>query len=176
MALAAATAPPASAHGGDESQKASDLVRQGIALIVNTPKDTMAIEDKINDAIHSKDPHGVDIDLVRQAKDAFDAGDMHRVRALLEVSIGARPHLNSALPGSIRHAPAAPGADTANYQLATGDSPGPGIADDPLITRRHLDGRNTVMLVLSILAVAAGVALAIRFRPPAWTPPKPEAL
>jgi hypothetical protein len=165
VALGAGPAAAHSAHGGDEAEEASVLVRQGIALIVNTPGDTMAIEDKVNDAIETDDHDGVDVSLVRQAADALDAGDLHRVRALLEVSIGARPHMSSALPGEIQEAPGAPGAGVSGVNLATGDEPGGGLADDPLDADRHLDGRTTAMLVLSLVLVAAGIGLAIRYRP-----------
>ena len=81
------------------------------------------------------------------------------------MSIGARAHLSSALPKDIRDAPAKPGTGTAGLELATGDEPGGGLADDPLDAQRHLDGRTTTMLVLSLLAIAAGSWLAVRYRP-----------
>jgi hypothetical protein len=49
LTLVAIGAPPAAAHGGDECDDAGVLVRQAIALILNTPDDTMAIENKITD-------------------------------------------------------------------------------------------------------------------------------
>jgi len=156
---------PAGAHEGEGSEEAGVLVRQAIALIVNTPNDTMAIEDKIVDATESDDQEGVDIALVRRAKDALDAGNLHRARALLEVAIGARPHLSSALPLDVGKAPAAPGSGTAALNLATGDDPGGGLADDPLVARRHLDGRIATTFALSLVAIAIGVGLAVRYRP-----------
>ena len=171
LALAAAAvlvplgARPAAAHGDDESDEAGVLVRQGVALIVNTPDDTMAIEDKIVDATEAEHQEGVDIALVKQAKEALDAGNLHRARALLEVSIGAQPHLTNALPKDIRVAPAAPGTGTAGLRLATGDDPGGALADDPLAADRHFDGRTTTMLVLSLLLIALGTGLAVRYRP-----------
>jgi hypothetical protein len=160
-----ASVPPAWAHGGDESDEAGVLVRQAIALLVNTPGNKMAIEDKINDATDAKHSEGVDIALVTRAKSAFAQGDQHRARALLEVSIGARPHLSSALPKDIRVAPAKPGSVMAGVNLATGDQPGGGLADDPLVAKRHLDGRTTTMLILSLASIAFGAWLAIRYRP-----------
>jgi len=159
------SAGPAAAHGGDESDEAGVLVRQAIALLVNTPDDEMGIEDKVTDATEAKHTEGVDIALVRRAKDAFDGCDFHRARALLEVSIGARAHLSSALPRDVREAPAKPGTGTAGLNLATGDSPGGGLADDPLVAGRHLDGRNATMFVLSLLLIAVGIGLAVRYRP-----------
>jgi hypothetical protein len=169
LLVAAALVPfgavPAAAHGDGESEEAGTLVRQAIALTVNTPDDTMAIEDKIVDATEAEDQEGVDIELVDRAKDALDAGDMHRVRALLEVSIGARAHLSSALPLDVREPPAVPGSGTAGLSLATGDDPGGGLADDPLVARRQFDGRMTTMFGLSLLAIAVGLVLAVRYRP-----------
>lgn len=161
----ALSAPPAAAHGGDESDEAGVLVRQAIALIVNTPDDTMAIEDKITDATEAKDQEGVDVAIVRRAGEALGAHDMHRARALLEVSIGARAHLSNALPRDVREAPAKPGTGTAGLHLATGDDPGGGLADDPLVAHRRFDGRATATLALSVLLVAVGLGLSVRFRP-----------
>lgn len=165
VAVVALAGRPAAAHEGEESEEAGVLVRQAIALIVNTPDDKMAIEDKIVDATKSDHREGVDVALVRRADAALEAGDLHRARALLEVAIGARPHMSSALPLDIRTAPAKPGSGTAGVNLATGDEPGGGLADDPLAAARHLDGRMTTMLVLSLLAITIGVALAMRYRP-----------
>ena len=156
---------PAFAHEGEKSMKSSDLVRQAIALIVNMPGDRSAVEDKINDALASSKPEGVDLTLVAQAKTALAAGEIHRVRALLEIAIGARPHTGAHMPLPIRRAPVAPGADVGNFNLATGDSPGPGIAGDPLIARRHFDGKTTVVFIVAALLAAMGVVLAIRYRP-----------
>jgi len=160
------TARPAWAHGDDETTKAGELVRQAIALIVNTPKDTMAIEDKITDALDSHDTEGVNVDLVKQAKDAFDAGDLHQVRALLEVSIGAQPHLSDTDVRPIGEtAGPTTGADTeAAVRLATGEETGTNVAIDPLEARRHFDA-GTWLVLMATFAVA-GVALAVWFRPP----------
>lgn len=164
LALALSAA-PAAAHGGDESDEAGVLVRQAIALIVNTPDDTMAIEDKITDATEAEHQEGVDVALVRRAGEALEAGELHRARALLEVSIGARAHLSNALPRDVREAPAKPGTGTVGLHLATGDDPGGGLADDPLVAHRRFDGRATATLVLSVLLVAVGLGLSVRFRP-----------
>ena len=175
FAAAVTFAVPAYAHEDEAATKASVLVRQAIALIVNTPSDDMGIEDKINDALESKVPEGVDLDVVRQAKQAFASGDMHATRTLLERSIGARPHLSGAMPVPIDQMPgnAASGMtgsvmDTSSgpMQMAVGDEPGNGVADDPLVAQRDLSGRELGALIASLLAIAAGLALAVRFRPP----------
>ena len=154
-------ATPAYAHTGEQSEEASQLVRQAIAIIVNKPSDRMGIEDKINDALDSKVPEGVNLDLVRQAKTAFDAGDLHMTRGYLEESIGARPHLGSGLPVAIGQSP----PTTSTTEAATGEETGTNIASDPLVVHRHFDGRTTTMLVVAIVLLAAGAALAVRYRP-----------
>jgi hypothetical protein len=162
------TARRAWAHGDGETTKAGELVRQAIALIVNTPRDTMAIEDKITDALDSPDTEGVNLDLVKQAKDAFDAGDLHQVRALLEVSIGAQPHLSDTDVRPIGEtASPATGADTAAaVRLVTGEETGTNVVVDPLEARRSFDAGTWLVLTTAIAVALAGVALAVRFRPP----------
>ena len=81
---------PARAWADENEDRAYDLVRQAIALIVNTPADVDAISYKIDAALSAKDQSQVQIPLVQQAKDALARGNLHRVRALLEKSIGAR--------------------------------------------------------------------------------------
>lgn len=78
------------ADGDEGTERAYDLVRQAIALIVDTPADVDAITDKIGDALSAKDQSQVQIALVQRAKDALARGNLHRARALLEKSIGAR--------------------------------------------------------------------------------------
>ncbi len=78
------------------------LVRQAIALIVNTPDNTMSIQDKIDDALKVEKKEGVDLALVQQAKQALAAGDLHQTRTLLARSIGAQPHLSGGTVPPIR--------------------------------------------------------------------------
>ena len=49
-----------------------------------------AITEKIGDALSAKDQSQVQIALVQRAKDALARGNLHRARALLKKSIGAR--------------------------------------------------------------------------------------
>lgn len=150
---------PAFAHEDEESAKAGDLVRQAIAFIVNTPKDRMAIDDKVNDALDSTQTEGVDLDLVRQAKTALDDGDLHRTRTLLEESIGAQPHLSSA-------ADVLPVGQTHHGPLATGSETGVNVTTDALEPRRHFDAGTWAALGAMAALVLAGVLLAVRYRPP----------
>lgn len=156
------SATPAFAHGGDESDKAGDLVRQAIALMVNTPDDQEMIQDKINDALASTDTEGVDESLVSKANEAFGRGDLHNARAFLEVSVGAQPHLTSAEVLPIRESAGQPGQD----MFATGSESGTNVTTDGLSVRRSLDAGTWAALGgLAVLALV-GVGLAIRYRPP----------
>ena len=152
---------PAWAHGSEESTEAGALVRQAIALIVNTPNDRMAIEDKVGDALDSKVPDGVDLDAVRQARIALAGGDLHRVRTLLEQSIGARPHLGVTEVMPIRQTT---GPDTAGF--ATGAESGTNVVIDPLSPRRRFDAGMWIALAGATAIALGGTALARRYRPP----------
>ena len=160
LALVALTAAPAAAHEEEGSQDAGVLVRQAIALIVNTPSNRMAIEDKIDDALKTKRQQDVAVSLVEEAKDGLGRGDIHQARAKLEASIGATPHAGPyVLP--VRETSVAP-----SPALVTGAETGTNVAGDPLVVRRRVGGQDAVLLALSIAAIAAGVVLAVRFRPP----------
>ena len=174
---------PALAHEDDEkSGRSADLVRQAIALIVNAPGDVDAIRDKIDDATKAQDTAGVDLALVARAADAFDDGDLHQARALLEQSIGAQPHVavNAAEPppiGETTPTTAAP-ADTMPMEddeaatgtspamtMATGDEPGTELIAEPLEVRPHLDGEDWALLATSIAVGLVGMWLGLRYRP-----------
>src|SRR6266508_6473732 len=102
IGLGVASVAPAAAHGGEESDKASDLVLQAIALMVNEPGSRAAAAEKIHDALEAKSKKGVDLGDVEDADKALKGRDVHRARALLERSIGAEPHLSSVEPQPIR--------------------------------------------------------------------------
>ena len=166
--LVIALATPAWAHTGEESTKATVLVGQAIALIVNTPKDTMAIEDKITDALNSKDTEGVNLQLVTEARDTLDGGSLHRVRALLEVSIGAKPHMSGLDIPAIGQTGVPPtGAEAeAAVRLATGEDTGTNVAVDPLVAQRRFDAGTWIVLAVLAAVAATGIVLSLRFRPP----------
>lgn len=168
LAVTLALVAPASAHEEEGSTEAGVLVRQAIALIVNTPGDKMAIEDKIDDALKSKKPAGVDLDLVKQAAEELDHGSLHRVRGLLEVSIGATPHMSGLGLKPIRETSGPPTGAAAQeaLRLATGEETGTNVAVDGLKPKRRLDGGTWAALGVIALLAAAGVALSVRFRPP----------
>ncbi len=160
LPLLVALALPALADEPGESDEASVLVRQGIALIVNTPDDMEGIEDKIKDAQEVQNKEGVKIELVEQAGEAFEQGDMHRARSLLEQSIGARPHLGGRDVPPIREA-----SSLGSGTLATGEQTGTNVAIDPLEPDRGLDGGAWAMLAASLGLILLGAWLALRWRP-----------
>jgi hypothetical protein len=160
LLLLVALAPPARADEPGESDEASMLVRQGIALIVNTPDDMEGIEDKIKDAQEVKNQEGVKIELVEQAGEALEQNDMHRVRSLLEQSIGARPHLGGSDVPPIRET-----SSLGSGALATGEQTGTNVAIDPLEPERGLDGGAWAILAVSLGLVLLGAWLALRWQP-----------
>lgn len=134
---------------------ASELVRQAIALIVSTPENMEAIEDKVGDALEVENREGVDVALVRRAGDALE-DDLHEARALLERSIGAWPHLGAtdvATIGEVSEDGMAPGAEA-------GEAP----IFDPLDTD-DVDGGDAVTIAAGAALALAGVVLAVRWRP-----------
>ncbi len=141
--LAALAPLPALAHEGDSDQ-ASVLVLQAIGIIVNKPDDMDEIGDKINDALNAPKKEGVDLAQVQAAKDALDNGNMGQVRMLLQQSLqGGAP-----------------------MEAAAGEETGTTVVHDPLNPRGHLAGGDWVLLAVSVLALALGAWLAVRFRPP----------
>ena len=178
---------PAWAHEGEESDKAADLIRQAIALVVNEPGKLADAREKVGDARKAKDQTGVDMALLGQGDDALAAGDIHQGRAFLEAAIGARPHTGGAEPAPIRQTTdepatasteeAAPPAGApmpmagaqgtdAPMPMATGAEPGTNVVTEPLDVRRHLDGGDWALLFGSLAVGLFGVYLGLRFRPP----------
>lgn len=172
----------ASAHEGESTDKAADLVRQAIAVLVNEPDNTDSATDKLNDASTAADQTGVDAKQLAAAKDALASGDLHRARALAELSIGAQPHIAVAdvppigetTPTTESTAGPMPGAGMPTTQvasgspmpMATGSDPGVAAFADPLSVRPALSGRDWAVIAVSIGLGLAGVFLALRFRPP----------
>ena len=144
-----------------ESDQAKVLVLQAIALIVNTPGDAMAIDERIGDAVEAPHTEGVDMDLVRQAADAANGGDLRRARELLQSAIGAGPFVGTGVPEPIRDSSGEPGRPA----YAVGGEAGTAVVLDEFRPGRGLDGGETVLLILSVAAVAGGLLLAWRLRP-----------
>ena len=139
-----------------ESTMAHHLVREAIALIVNTPGDMEAIREKVGDALEVEDQEGVDIAMVRQADEALAAGDMHEARVLLERSIGARSHVGTS--------DVAPIGEVSEHRMARGGEPGDAPILDPLDTSEIQGGDAAAVATGAVLALA-GILLGWRWRP-----------
>ena len=150
-----AGAAPAGADEPGESTVASELVRQAIALIVNTPDNMEAAREKVGDALEVDNREGVDIALVRQADEALAADDLHQARTLLEESIGARSHLGATEVAPIGEVSEGP---------AVGAEAGEAPILDPLDTG-GLDGGDAAALGIGVTVALIGVLLAWRLRP-----------
>jgi hypothetical protein len=150
------TATSAGADEPDESTVASELVREAIALIVNTPGNVDAAREKVGDALEVDDQEDVDIALVRRADRSLADGDLHNARSLLERSIGARPHAGAS--------DVAPIGEVSEHPMARGDEPGDAPILDPLDTSGLGDGDLLALGVGAILVLAGGL-LGWRWRP-----------
>lgn len=147
---------PAAADEPGESTIAHHLVREAIALIVNTPEDMDAVREKVADALEVEDQEGVDIALVRQADEALAAGDMHEARALLERSIGARPHMGTS--------DVAPIGEVSEHGMARGGEPGDAPILDPLDTS-DIEGGDAAAIAIGAILALGGILLGWRWRP-----------
>ena len=163
LALAGGLSVPQAAFGhGDETDvPARDSVLQAIALVVNTPDDVDAITDKLDDAKASTEPDGVDLADVDLAMTALRAGDMPRVRTLLEAAIGAKADLAGL---DVRHVLQVP-AGLPVISLATGEQAGTLVVTDELPGRGPLDGGDAGLLAAAAVAAVAGIVLSVRYRP-----------
>ena len=156
VALGVVPVAPAAAHGGEESDRASDLVLQAIALMVNEPGNRAAAAEKIHDALEAKSKKGVNLADVEDADKALEGRDVHRARALLERSLGAEPHLSSVEPNPIRET---------SEQPAKGAEPGTKTVLDALPGRGAFDTGDVLVLIAALAVAALGVWLAYSFRP-----------
>ena len=151
---------PAAADAPGESDESAHLVREALALIVNTPDNMAAIEEKIDDALKAPKQDGVDLGLVAEAKAAFPPQNMHDVRVILERSIGAQPHRGPRDPLPIRETRGSPG-----MKMATGTETGTDVVVDPLTPDRSRSAGDWLALTGFAVVAAVGVWFAIRFRP-----------
>lgn len=144
-----------------ESDEAKVLVLQAIALVVNTPDDMMAIEERIHDALEAPDKAGVDLTLVEQAAAALDGDDMTKTRELLQSAIGAGPYVGTGVPEPVREASGEPGRPA----FASGAQTGTTVVLDSFEPSNRPDGGDIVLLVLSGAAILLGAFLSWRLRP-----------
>lgn len=151
FAIVAVLAPPAFAHEGEE-QPAKTSVLQAIAVIEAQPELTDTIADKIGDALDAEDTDGVDLDLVAQAQNAFDAGDLTRTETLLEEAVGSCPG------APVIYVPPRPRA-------APPAAPCPVPQHVPALAGGRLGGAEGGGLIAgAVVLAAAGSLLAVRIR------------
>ena len=137
-----------------ESKEAPVLVEQAIALIANDAGEERVAE-RIQDALEAPDKEGVDLVLVRRALDAVEApgedkAGLRRARVLLWDSLGGK--LPSAPQGG---------------RLATGIETGTSRVLDEFRPARGISGtEDAVLFALAVCAVAVGIWLSVRLRPP----------
>lgn len=141
-----ASAAPASAHGAGEATEGYVLIQQALANLAFDSGHTgvlLAIE-KVHDALKTKDQEGVDVAELKLAGAALLADRVGRAQALLQKSITV---------AESRFAP------------ATGEMTGTTLVLTPLRGRGGLTGQDWGFGIASLLALLAGTALALRFRP-----------
>jgi len=155
VAASGALVVPAQAHAAEKTIKATNLVKQGIAFIVNEPDHPDSALDKMKDALDSTDTSGVFLDYVKQAQVAEKAGDIHKARALLEASIGAKPHISGVDPAPIGQL---------TVQPAVAAEAGSAVVIDPLMLSADFSGGNIALLAASLIAIALGAGMAFRMR------------
>jgi len=139
-------APPASAHGGNESNEAYVLVLQALGhLAHDTGHEGMDLAmEKIDDALAAEDQDGVAVTEVKQAKQALEAEQIGLARTLLQSSI--KVALSQLGP-------------------ARGEQTGTTVVVPALAGREGLSGRDWGFLGASLIFLLIGLGLAYRFRP-----------
>ncbi|GAA3803256.1 hypothetical protein [Streptomyces chiangmaiensis] len=156
---AAALLIPVAASGtawahGEESDESAVLVEQAVALIANNAYEDQ-VSERIDNALMAPHKEGVDLAEVRQAQDVieqpgYSAGVSRQVKGLLLDSLGGK-------------LPSAPKAG----RPATGDETGTSVVLDEFRPARGIsDGGDAVLLGLGVAAIAGGLWLSRRLRPP----------
>ena len=157
----------AAADEEDEPREANVLVLQTVALIANRAPTDVVVE-RLDDALSAPDPAGTDLARVQQARSLIEQAParseggaaLDQARQLLTEAIdirfatgyGAIPE-----PREVGHdvSPYAAGAETGTTAVLDELQPARGVSDRG----------DAVLLGLAVLAVAAGLVLAHRWRP-----------
>ena len=140
------SASPARADGGGETTEGYQLVQQALGHLAHDTSDygiSLAME-KVHDALATTDQQGLDVDGLKQAQAALEAGQVDEGRALLQKSI-------TEAVGTLKP--------------ATGEETGTTLVLGPLPGRASLTGRDWGFLVASALLLVLGAVLATRYRP-----------
>lgn len=156
-ALAALGLPGSAQANGTESARADVLVEQAIGYLANGAEPAMVAE-RLNDALRAPQRDGVDLVKVRQALAMVERSgtnpDVPAVRDLLMAALGGK------LPSADR-------TGTSGTVLATGAETGTAaVLDEFRPARGVATGGNAVLLALALAAIAGGLLLARKLRPP----------
>lgn len=137
---------PASAHGDDETTEGYLLVQQALGhLAHDTSAEGIALAmEKVQDALETKDQEGVSVAELQQGMAALEAGDAVHARTLLQDSIKVA---------------------LAEQPRATGNETGTRLIIPELEGRSGFGGQEWLFLLVSVVAVVAGISLAYLFRP-----------
>lgn len=146
LLFAFALVPPASAHGGEETEEGYLLVQQALGHLAHDTSHVgvaLAME-KVDDALATEDQDGVDVAAVEKAKTALETDQVDTARTLLQ--------------GSIKEA-------LSELPPATGGETGTTVIVPALPGRDGLTGRDWSFIAASVMCLLAGAFLAYRFRP-----------
>lgn len=141
-----ASAAPAWAHGAGETEEGYVLVQQALGHLAHEPNmaGVEAAMEKIDDTLATKDQEGVNVAQVKEAQMALDAGKVEAGQALLQKSITQA---------------------VSQLKPATGDETGTTLVSSELPGRGTLTSLDWGILLICLLLLREGVALATRFRP-----------
>lgn len=142
-----ALAPSAGSDEPGETTEGYLLVQQALGhLAHDTSFEGLDLAmEKVEDALATEEQDGVDVGTLLQAKTALDAGHVETARTELQASI------TQAL---------------SNLPPATGEDTDTTVIEPALDTKGGMSGSDWLFVAISLLALVAGVLLAVRFRPP----------
>ena len=146
-----ALAAPALAHEGEEEVPARTQVAVADAILRTQPEQVELAADRINDALEAEDHEGVDLDRVKQAKEALATGDMLKTQLLLEQALGACPGQPVTSPTGVRTKLPQTPCPTPAHELALGRVPLHGTT-------------KPVLLGIGAVLALGGLALSWRIR------------
>lgn len=138
---------PASAHGGESgAQEGYIFVQQALGHLAHDtgPKGVAAAEANLVEMLSGPDQDGVDVGIVGQAQAALTAGRTDAAKQDLQESIAEA--VNALAP-------------------ASGEQTGTAVVGESLPGRAALTGTDWTLGGVSLLLLAAGVGLALWFRP-----------
>lgn len=146
LLFAFALVPPASAHGGDETEEGYLLVQQALGHLAHdtSHEGIAAAMEKVDDALATEDQDGVDVAAVEMAMSALEEDQVDTARTLLQ--------------GSIKEA-------LSELPPATGEETGTTLIVPALPGWDGLTGSDWSFIAASVICLLAGALLAYRFRP-----------